>query len=29
MSDRKTTELTGIYEVPIDPMDAEQCEACQ
>lgn len=29
MSDKTPVEDYDPYYVPVDPMDAEQCEACQ
>lgn len=29
MMDRTLFVETGEYEVPVDPMDALQCESCQ
>jgi len=23
------TDIVGEYHIPVDPMDAEQCESCQ
>jgi hypothetical protein len=29
MTSGRDLEIVGGYEIPVDPMDDEQCESCQ